>query len=120
MQSHRIRLPIVITRFFEPVILGQADFFERWKIIGGPPREAQVVFGIKLDASGYVDTAKQHKIMVGSRFALLKDVDPNPTNIVAAGVLHMSTEGKVGCLVRVEPNREAKVGSTPFLCGTGS
>jgi AP-2 complex subunit alpha len=109
LQTHRIRLPVVISRFVEPVTLGQADFFERWKIIGGPPREAQVVFAIKLDSSGYVDTPRQTKVITGTRFAVLKDVDPNSTNIVAAGVLHMSTEGKVGCLIRVEPNREAKL-----------
>lgn len=36
-------------------------------------------------------------------------IDPNPVNAVAAGVLHMSAGGKVGCLLRLEPNKDAKL-----------
>lgn len=111
LQTHRIRLPIVMSKFFEPVRLGSEDFFDRWKLIGGPPREAQLVFPIKLDSNGNVDSAKQRAVVNGSRFQILDSVDPNPSNIVAAGVLHMSASGKVGCLLRVEPNRDAKVRS---------
>jgi AP-2 complex subunit alpha len=112
LQTHRIQLPIVLSKFFEPVRLTPEDFFERWKLIGGPPREAQQIFPIRLDSSGSVESTKQQKIVLGSRFQILPDVDPNPTNIVAAGVFHMSVGGKVGCLLRVEPNREAKVRSS--------
>ncbi|KAJ7487600.1 adaptin N terminal region-domain-containing protein [Mycena galericulata] len=97
-QTLSIRLPIVITKFFEHVKLGQTDFFERWKLIGGPPREAQNVFPIELSS-----------LSRGHRLNVLDEIDPNPNNIVAAGVLHMSAEGKVGCLLRLEPNREAKL-----------
>jgi len=40
---------------------------------------------------------------------VLEGIDPNPANLVAAGVLHTSVDGKVGCLLRLEPNREAKL-----------
>lgn len=116
LQTHRIQLPIVLSKFFEPVRLTPEDFFERWKLIGGPPREAQQIFPIRLGASGNIESAKQQKIVVGSRFHVLSDVDPNPNNIVGAGVLHMSVGGKVGCLLRVEPNREAKVRLSTKLC----
>lgn len=108
-QSLAVRLPIVITKFFEPVQLGATDFFERWKLIGGPPREAQRIFPIGLDSAGHVDIGKNTKVVSGHRFGLLDDVDPNPVNLVGAGVLHTGEAGKVGCLLRVEPNREAKV-----------
>jgi AP-2 complex subunit alpha len=108
-QTIAIRLPIVISKFFSPVKLGQTDFFERWKLIGGPPRESQQVFPIVLTPAGTLDTAKHKQIVTGHHLEILPDVDPNPSNIVAAGVLHMSVEGKVGCLIRMEPNREAKV-----------
>jgi AP-2 complex subunit alpha len=114
LQTHRIRLPIILTKFFEPVRLTPEDFFERWKLIGGAPREAQQIFPIRVDSSGNIDSAKQQKVVSGARFQLLPDVDPNPTNIVAAGVLHMSAGGKVGCLIRVEPNRDAKVMQASF------
>ena len=75
--------------------------------------------------------AKNSKVIVGNKLGLLEGVralsafqerpshadimsapsqiDPNPVNAVAAGVLHMSTGGKVGCLLRLEPNKDAKV-----------
>ncbi|KAF8216241.1 adaptin N terminal region-domain-containing protein [Mycena galopus ATCC 62051] len=108
-QTLAIRLPIVVTKFFEHVKLGSTDFFERWKLIGGPPREAQQVFPIDLTAAGQVDIVKNKQVVTGHRLNALEEIDPNPNNIVAAGVLHMSVEGKVGCLLRVEPNREAKL-----------
>ncbi|KAG8963501.1 hypothetical protein FRC03_002911 [Tulasnella sp. 419] len=109
LQSIAIKLPIVITKFFEPVNLLPAEFFERWKLIGGPPREAQEVIPIKLVGANVVDTERQKKVIQGSRLHLLPDVDPNPVNTVGASVLHMSTAGKVGCLLRVEPNAAAKL-----------
>ncbi|KZW02214.1 Adaptor protein complex AP-2 alpha subunit [Exidia glandulosa HHB12029] len=108
-QSMTLRLPIIMAKFVEPVTLPAADFFERWKLIGGPPREAQNVFPITLDAAGQVDTPRHRKIIAGHRFHVLDGLDPNPVNIVAAGVLHMSQAGKVGCLLRLEPNKEAKL-----------
>ncbi|KAJ3736847.1 hypothetical protein DFJ43DRAFT_1193874 [Lentinula guzmanii] len=43
-QTTSIRLPIVLTKYLDHVKLGQADFFERWKLIGGAPRESQSIF----------------------------------------------------------------------------
>lgn len=108
-QTITVRLPIVVTKFLEHVKLGQADFFERWKLIGGAPREAQSVFPIELNAAGQVDVAKNRQIVSGHNLNVLDGIDPNPTNLVAAGVLHTSVDGKVGCLLRLEPNQEAKV-----------
>jgi AP-2 complex subunit alpha len=110
-QTISLRLPIVITKFFEHVKLGQAEFFERWKLIGGPPREAQRVFPIDLTSAGQLDLPKHRNVVTGHKLNILDDIDPNPNNLVAAAVLQMSVEGKVGCLLRVEPNREAKVSS---------
>lgn len=108
-QTITVRLPVVVTKFVEPVNLSHSDFFERWKLIGGPPREAQQIFPIQLTEAGHVDIVKNKKVVLGHRFGILEQIDPNPSNIVAAGVLHMSSAGKVGCLMRIEPNREAKV-----------
>lgn len=108
-QSVSLRLPVVVTKFFEHVRLEQTDFFERWRLIGGPPREAQSVFPIKLTESGNLDLSRQEKVVSGFRFNILPGIDPNPNNIVGAAVLHTSVDGKVGCLLRVEPNKEAKL-----------
>jgi AP-2 complex subunit alpha len=108
-QSISVRLPITVTKFFEGVKFGQADFFERWKLIGGPPRESQVVFPLSLDNAGHIDLARNRQVISGNHLAILEDIDPNPSNLVGAGVLHTSVDGKVGCLLRLEPNRDAKV-----------
>ncbi|KIK93740.1 hypothetical protein PAXRUDRAFT_828657 [Paxillus rubicundulus Ve08.2h10] len=108
-QSISIRLPITITKFFEGVKFGQADFFERWKLIGGPPRESQSVFPVVLDSTGHVDLARNRQVISGNHLEILEEIDSNSSNIVGAGVLHTSVDGKVGCLLRLEPNREAKL-----------
>lgn len=108
-QTIAVQLPIVITKFIEHVKLSPADFFERWKLIGGPPREAKSIFPINLDSAGHIDLTKQQQVVTGLSFNMLEGIDPNPVNIVGAGILHMALEGKVGCLLRLEPNREAKV-----------
>jgi AP-2 complex subunit alpha len=113
-QASSLRLPIVITKFFEHVKLGPSDFFERWKLIGND-REAQAIFPITLTSSGQLDLNRYRQVISGQRLNVLDDIDPNPNNLVAAGVLHMSVEGKVGCLLRLEPNREAKVRKRQFV-----
>lgn len=110
-QSVTLQLPVVITKFFEHVTLGQAEFFERWKLIGGPPRESQSIFPIELKESGDLDILKNREVVSGHRLNLLDEIDPNRSNLVAAGVLHTSVDGKVGCLMRLEPNKDAKVSS---------
>lgn len=111
LQELALRLPVVLTKFIEPVNLSAHDFFERWKQIGGAPREVQRIFsGFKLDSSGTdVDVDRQRKLVSSLRVALLEGVDPKRVNAVGAGVLHTSTTGKVGCLIRVEPNGQAKL-----------
>ncbi|WOO83240.1 AP-2 complex subunit alpha-2 [Vanrija pseudolonga] len=104
-----LHLPIFLTRFIEGVNLDAAAFFERWKIIGGPPREAQQIFPIKLTSAGEVDLERNRRVLSGQRLTLLQNVDPNPSNNVLAGVLHTTGAGKVGILGRVEPNKDAKL-----------
>ncbi|WWC90553.1 uncharacterized protein L201_005489 [Kwoniella dendrophila CBS 6074] len=104
-----LRLPIVLSKFIEGVTLESQPFFERWKIIGGAPREAQQIFPIKLTSSNDVDISRNKRIVSGNRLSVLGGIDPKPENIVFAGVLHMSQTGKVGILGRLEPNKDAKL-----------
>lgn len=113
LQTIRLELPIYLTKFIEPVKLSSADFFERWKQIGTGERESQAIFPISASSNLVDSLARYRKILGGSRLGLLEGIDPSNSgnNLVAAGVLHMSSGGKVGCLLRLEPNFEAKVGS---------
>lgn len=63
--------------------------------MSGAPREAQQIFPIRLTSANEVDISRNTKIVAGNRVTVLQKVDPSPTNIVMAGVLHMSKQGKV-------------------------
>ena len=39
---------------------------------------------------------------------ILDNIDPNPENFVCAGILH-SQAAQIGTLIRLEPNKQAKV-----------
>lgn len=46
--------------------------------------------------------------IIGFGMQLLDGIDPNPDNFVCAGIVHMRSQ-QVGCLLRLEPNRNAQV-----------
>ncbi|KAL2054955.1 hypothetical protein ABVK25_004777 [Lepraria finkii] len=47
LQALTLQLPVVIHKFMDAADLTADDFFKRWRQIGGPPREAQRVFGLQ-------------------------------------------------------------------------
>lgn len=53
--------------------------------------------------------------LIGFGFQLLESVDPNPENFVCAGIVH-SRNVQVGCLLRLEPNKQAQVCHYLTLC----
>jgi AP-2 complex subunit alpha len=100
-----LKLPIVLTKFMEPIELNGQEFFTRWKQIGGGPREKQTILqsNIPINLQGL-------RIMIsGFRYGILEGVDPNPDNVVGASVLHTAQGGMTGCLMRLEPNVKAQV-----------
>ncbi|GAA97979.1 uncharacterized protein L969DRAFT_84535 [Mixia osmundae IAM 14324] len=109
LQTLTLRIPLVLSKFIEPVELASTQFFDRWRQIGAAPLEAQRIFSFKTDSKGKADVARNRKVVGGNRFGLLNGIDPNPSNLVGAGVLHCGTVGKVGCLLRLEPNQESKL-----------
>jgi hypothetical protein len=48
--------------------------------------------------------------LLGFGMQLLDGIDPNPDNFVCAGIIHTRTQA-VGCLLRLEPNKQAQVSS---------
>eukprot|EP01135_Chromosphaera_perkinsii_P002589 Nk52_evm105s224 gene=Nk52_evmTU105s224 len=99
-----LKIPILICKFMSGFELDQATFFDRWKALEGEGLESQVVF----QASGPIVLATIKTKLQGIAFQWLDNVDPNPHNFVGSGVIE-SKSGKIGCLVRLEPNLEAKM-----------
>ena len=78
------------------------QFFRLWKTLEG--KEAQLVFKTPAPLS----EPNVDKVMAaGLKFALLKGVDPNPANFVAAGKLATATQADCTLLVRLEVNPAA-------------
>ncbi|KAJ3416710.1 hypothetical protein HDV05_000540 [Chytridiales sp. JEL 0842] len=98
-----LRLPILITKFVSPVTLDASDFYEKWKQIGGPPREYQSTFKA-LAGSIITDSSESRKILEGLRFGIIEGVDPSPLNLVAVGIFNSAELGKSGCMLRLEIN----------------
>jgi AP-2 complex subunit alpha len=111
LQALTLAIPLTIHKFMEPAELSSEDFFKRWKQIGGAPREAQRVFGVKggRDSDREINPDFVRKTVEGFKWGILDGVDPNRKNFVGASVLHTSEGGKFGCLLRLEPNYETQV-----------
>ncbi|RJE27391.1 Adaptin domain protein [Aspergillus sclerotialis] len=107
LQAYTLQLPILMHRYMEPSTLSAEDFFKRWRQIGGPPLEYQNTFGIA-GKSKTINEKFTQKTVEGFRWRILEGVDPNPNNIVGCGVYHLAS-GKIGCLMRLEPNYERKM-----------
>ncbi|TVY89495.1 AP-2 complex subunit alpha [Lachnellula willkommii] len=106
LQALTLKLPVNIHKFMDPAELTSDDFFKRWKQIGGAPREAQRVFGVRggRDGDREINESFIRRTVEGFRWGVLDGVDPNRKNFVGASVLHTGDGGKFGCLLRLEPN----------------
>ncbi|KAJ3338982.1 hypothetical protein HDU93_008805 [Gonapodya sp. JEL0774] len=100
-----VKMPVTLNKFFEGISLSSQDFFNRWRQIGGPPRESQIIF----KSPGPIDLAAAKQVLTGLHWQILDGVDPNPSNFVGAGILSTVAAGKVGCLLRLEPNLEQQM-----------
>ncbi|KYK56775.1 Armadillo-like helical [Drechmeria coniospora] len=110
LQALTLKLPVAAHKFMDPAELTPEDYFKRWKQIGAGPREAQGIFGLAAGKRGREITERFVATIVdGFRWRILDMVDPNPKNVVGAGVMHTSEGGKFGCLMRLEPNYDSQM-----------
>ncbi len=110
LQALTLQLPVVMHKFMDAADLTADDFFKRWRQIGGAPREVQRVFGLQAGSRGrgMGDAKRTKQIAEAFGWGVLRGVDPNEKNVVGASVLHTGI-GKLGCLLRLEPNWETQV-----------
>lgn len=110
LQALTLQLPVVMHKYMDRAELSPDDFFKRWKQIGAAPREAQKVFGLLASHSRMGSSEWVRRTVEAFGWGLLSGVDPNERNVVGASVVH-TVGGKLGCLLRLEPNFESKVRS---------
>lgn len=103
-QKLTIKLPLTINKFFEPTEMNGESFFARWKNLGGNHQRSQKIF----KASQPMDLNAVRTKLLGFGMQLLDGIDPNPDNFVCAGIIHTRNQA-VGCLLRLEPNKQAQM-----------
>lgn len=101
-QKMNVKLPLTVNKFFEPTEMNAESFFARWKNLGGEQQRAQKVF----KASIPLDLQAARNKLTGFGVQLLDGIDPNPDNMVCAGIIHTQLQ-QIGCLMRLEPNKQA-------------
>lgn len=99
-----LKLPIFISKFFDPTSMDSQAFFTRWKNLANPGQEQQKIF----KANYEIDKNKTDQNLIGFGWSSLTGIDPNADNFCGAGVIHTSTQ-QYGCLYRLEPNRQAQM-----------
>ena len=112
--EYPLRLPIVATRFMEPVTLEVSAFMQRWKSLEGQDRECQEI--VKANVTP-IDEDYMHEIseMItgGLKFGWCRGCDPTPWTVSGAATFRTSAKDmkgnniNVGCLLRVEANPQA-------------
>jgi AP-2 complex subunit alpha len=102
MQYINLKVPIMMSKFFQPTTMSSADFFTRWNQLNAPSHEYQNIF----KANFPMDRAGNKTKLMGFGIGLLEGVDPNPDNFVCAGIIH-TRSAQIGVLLRLEPNRAA-------------
>lgn len=102
--QYTIILPITIGRFIQPAEMEQNLFFTRWKLLSQPGQESQKIFPAQFPMDPNVVKNK----LLGFGISVLQGIDPNPQNLVGAGILTVSTQ-EIGILVRLEPNTQAQM-----------
>lgn len=111
LQAYTLQLPVLMHRYMEPSSLSAEDFFQRWRQIGGEPLESQKTFGLS-GKNKIINEAYTRRTVEGFAWKILDGVDPNSNNIVGCSVIQFET-GKIGCLLRLEPNYEKSVSGQP-------
>jgi len=99
-----LRLPIVLTKFVEPVTLDDTNFFGLWKKLAGPPYGIacspqpflkSVFFSPEhqsvLKAGTTIDLPAISRVLSSGLHMGVLSIDPNVNNLVAAGTLYTAT-----------------------------
>lgn len=100
-KSVTIKLPVAITKFMEPFRTTGPEFFKRWnQIMPNTAQEVQSTFQYPRPITP--DTvAEMATRLSGFKLAVLDKLDPNPMNLVCAGLL-ITSASQSHILVRVE------------------
>ncbi|VAI11768.1 unnamed protein product [Triticum turgidum subsp. durum] len=94
----KLRLPIVLHKFLQPITLSPEDFFAHWKTWNVQSLKVQeVVRGVKP-----LPIPEMASLLLSLHLAVTPGLDTNPNNMVACATFFSETTNAALCLVRVE------------------
>ncbi|CAM0870971.1 unnamed protein product [Alopecurus aequalis] len=94
----KLRLPVVLHKFLQPITLSPEDFFPQWKAWNVQPLKVQeVVRGVKP-----LPLPDMANLFMSLHLAVSPGLDANPNNMVACGTFFSEATHTMLCLVRVE------------------
>ncbi|KAF8395329.1 hypothetical protein HHK36_019273 [Tetracentron sinense] len=98
MVNAKLRLPVVLTKFLQPISVSAEEFFPQWKSLSGPPLKLQeVVRGVR--SSSLPEMAN---LFNSFQLVVSPGLDPNPNNLVASTTFYSESTRAMLCLIRVE------------------
>ncbi|KAL6660266.1 hypothetical protein ACP70R_002388 [Stipagrostis hirtigluma subsp. patula] len=94
----KLRLPIVLNKFLQPITLSPEEFFPQWKALTVHSLKVQeVVKGVKP-----MPLAEMANLFVSLHLAVTPGLDNNPNNLVACTTFFSEATRAMLCLIRVE------------------
>ncbi|KAJ8499682.1 hypothetical protein OPV22_010234 [Ensete ventricosum] len=94
----KLRLPVVLNKFFQPILVSAEEFFPQWKSLSGPPLKLQEVLrGVKP-----LSLPEMANLFTSLHLAVTPGIDANPNNLVACTTFYSESTRAMLCLIRVE------------------
>ena len=116
-----LRLPMVATRFMDPVIIDKDEFMKRWNALSDKDREQQEVWNSKSPIdSARMEDIKSRIIVNGIKLGQATGLDQNEYTLSACGTFRTGTVApngtkiSVGCLIRLEANPQVLTHTIPL------
>ncbi|EEF34929.1 AP-2 complex subunit alpha, putative [Ricinus communis] len=98
MVNVKLRLPAVLNKFLQPILVSAEEFFPQWRSLSGPPLKLQeVVRGVRP-----LPLADMASLFNSFRMMISPGLDPNPNNLVASTTFYSESTRQMLCLVRIE------------------
>ncbi|KAF2936893.1 AP-2 complex subunit alpha-2 [Oryza sativa Japonica Group] len=94
----KLRLPVVLNKFLQPITLSPEEFFPQWKALNVQNLKVQeVVKGVKP-----LPLPEIASLFMSLHLAVAPGLDNNPNNLVACTTFFSETTRAMLCLVRIE------------------
>ncbi|XAR60082.1 hypothetical protein NMG60_11033323 [Bertholletia excelsa] len=94
----KLRLPAVLNKFLQPILLSAEEFFPQWRSLSGPPLKLQeVVRGVRP-----MPLMEMANLFNSFRLMICPGLDPNANNLVASTTFCSESTRAMLCLVRIE------------------